>query len=98
MPTPTVAFNILLCLTPDDFISQGRISSRERVHYNYTRCYYFCLIAKAVDTVCTNEACVSNIVSVAQDSGIEALKSEASRLLAVLLKNARTSGNAQKPS
>ncbi|CAB3998818.1 rap1 GTPase-GDP dissociation stimulator 1 isoform X2 [Paramuricea clavata] len=45
----------------------------------------------AVDTVCSQEQCIINLVSLAQDSGIEGLKSEASRLLATLLKNARKS-------
>lgn len=47
--------------------------------------------ASAVDTVCGQDSCISNVVSLAQNCGIERLKSEASRLLATLLKNARTS-------
>jgi hypothetical protein len=47
----------------------------------------------AVDTVCSQEECIINLVSLAQDSGVEGLKSEASRLLATLLKNARKSGS-----
>ena len=59
--------------------------------YNFRFIYSF--EATAVDAVCAQEQCISNLVTVAQSSGIEGLKWEASRLLATLLKNARTSGN-----
>ena len=59
--------------------------------YNFRFIYSF--EATAVDAVCVQEQCISNLVTVAQSSGIEGLKWEASRLLATLLKNARTSGN-----
>ena len=52
----------------------------------------FSSLEAAVDRVCSQEQCLINLVSLAQDSGIEGLKSEASRLLATLLKNARKSG------
>ncbi|XP_046860030.1 rap1 GTPase-GDP dissociation stimulator 1-like isoform X2 [Xenia sp. Carnegie-2017] len=43
----------------------------------------------AVDIVCSSQDCLKNVVSIAKTSGIEGLKSEASRLLATLLKNTR---------